>query len=423
MQMIKLNLDHCTCKEHVFEHEQEILAIHQQIHEKKCLGNDFLGWLNYPNEIDFQIVENIKKMAQCVQQDCDILVVIGIGGSYLGAKAGIDAINGLYPQKKLEIVYVGNTLSPTYTAQLYQYLKGKKIALNVISKSGTTIESAIAFRIIQPLVEKAFKEKANEYIFVTTDKQKGALKQIALEKNYPTFIIPSDIGGRYSVFTPVGLFPMACAGIDIDALIQGAQAATQLYGKASLKENTAYQYAMSRFLCYQKGFPVEFFITYEPHFQAFNEWLKQLFGESEGKEQKGILPHSLCFTTELLSMGQFYQQGNPIFFETTIRFAHYQQDLLIPTSFQNLDQLDDLIHKPLSYVNDIAIDSTIEAHFSGNKENLVLEVLQMDAYHLGELFYFFMKACACSALLLKVNPFNQPGVEVYKANMKERFKK
>lgn len=421
--MIKVNLTHSTCKEHVFEFEQEVSKIHQQLHQKTCEGNDFLGWLNYPNEIHPAMIDEINKMAQKVRQNCDVLVVIGIGGSYLGAKAAIDALNGLYPQNGLEIIYLGNTLSPTYAAQVLQYLKGKKLAVNVISKSGTTVEPALSFRLIKPLVEEVYKEKANEYIFVTTDATQGALKQIALQNQYPTMVIPSDIGGRFSVLTPVGLFAMACAGIDIQSFIKGAKMATKEYGMASLNENQAYQYAVSRYLCYQKGLNVEFFITYEPHLKALNEWLKQLFGESEGKDQKGILPHSLCFTTDLHSMGQFCQQGNPIFFETTIRLLSYQQDVLIPSLPNNLDHLDDLVQKPLSYVNDIAIDSTIEAHTLGNRENIVLEVEKMDAYHLGELFYFFMKACACSALLLKVNPFNQPGVEVYKAKMKERFKK
>lgn len=421
--MIKVNLTHSTCKEHVFEFEQEVSKIHQQLHQKTCEGNDFLGWLNYPNEIHPAMIDEINKMAQKVRQNCDVLVVIGIGGSYLGAKAAIDALNGLYPQNGLEIIYLGNTLSPTYAAQVLQYLKGKKLAVNVISKSGTTVEPALSFRLIKPLVEEVYKEKANEYIFVTTDATQGALKQIALQNQYPTMVIPSDIGGRFSVLTPVGLFAMACAGIDIQSFIKGAKMATKEYGMASLNENQAYQYAVSRYLCYQKGLNVEFFITYEPHLKALNEWLKQLFGESEGKDQKGILPHSLCFTTDLHSMGQFCQQGNPIFFETTIRLLSYQQDVLIPSLPNNLDHLDDLVQKPLSYVNDIAIDSTIEAHALGNRENIVLEVEKMDAYHLGELFYFFMKACACSALLLKVNPFNQPGVEVYKAKMKERFKK
>lgn len=421
--MIKVNLTHSTCKEHVFEFEQEVSKIHQQLHQKTCEGNDFLGWLNYPNEIHPAMIDEINKMAQKVRQNCDVLVVIGIGGSYLGAKAAIDALNGLYPQNGLEIIYLGNTLSPTYAAQVLQYLKGKKLAVNVISKSGTTVEPALSFRLIKPLVEEVYKEKANEYIFVTTDATQGALKQIALQNQYPTMVIPSGIGGRFSVLTPVGLFAMACAGIDIQSFIEGAKMATKEYGMASLNENQAYQYAVSRYLCYQKGLNVEFFITYEPHLKALNEWLKQLFGESEGKDQKGILPHSLCFTTDLHSMGQFCQQGNPIFFETTIRLLSYQQDVLIPSLPNNLDHLDDLVQKPLSYVNDIAIDSTIEAHTLGNRENIVLEVEKMDAYHLGELFYFFMKACACSALLLKVNPFNQPGVEVYKAKMKERFKK
>ncbi len=421
--MIRLDLSKTTFDKDIFSYENEVRKIHQMIHQKSGLGNDYLGWVNYPSCITDNDLKRIQKIAQKVQKECDALVVIGIGGSYLGAKAAIDAINGLFKTTSLEIIYLGNTLSPFYTSQVISHLKGKKIAINVISKSGTTIEPAIAFRIVKQLAYDVWKERTSEFIFATTDKEKGALKTMADIEGYETFVIPDDIGGRYSVFTPVGLIPMACAGIDIISFIEGAKQASELYNNEDLNSNVAYQYAITRYLEYKKGLNVEFFITYEPHMAAFNEWLKQLFGESEGKERKGLVPASLCFTTDLHSMGQFCQQGSDVFFETTIKTKHYQEDINIPALENNLDNLNYLVGKSLSYVNDIAIESTLKAHFSGNRDNLVIEFDKMNPTTLGHLFYFFMKACACSAYLLQINPFNQPGVEVYKANMKELLKK
>lgn len=421
--MIRLDLSKTTFGKDIFSYENEVRKIHQMIHQKSGLGNDYLGWVNYPSCITDNDLKRIQKIAQKVQKECDALVVIGIGGSYLGAKAAIDAINGLFKTTSLEIIYLGNTLSPFYTSQVISHLKGKKIAINVISKSGTTIEPAIAFRIVKQLAYDVWKERTSEFIFATTDKEKGALKTMADIEGYETFVIPDDIGGRYSVFTPVGLIPMACAGIDIISFIEGAKQASELYNNEDLNSNVAYQYAITRYLEYKKGLNVEFFITYEPHMAAFNEWLKQLFGESEGKERKGLVPASLCFTTDLHSMGQFCQQGSDVFFETTIKTKHYQEDINIPALDNNLDNLNYLVGKSLSYVNDIAIESTLKAHFSGNRDNLVIEFDKMNPITLGHLFYFFMKACACSAYLLQINPFNQPGVEVYKANMKELLKK
>jgi len=421
--MIRLDLSKTTFDKDIFSYENEVRKIHQMIHQKSGLGNDYLGWVNYPSCITDNDLKRIQKIAQKVQKECDALVVIGIGGSYLGAKAAIDAINGLFKTTSLEIIYLGNTLSPFYTSQVISHLKGKKIAINVISKSGTTIEPAIAFRIVKQLAYDVWKERTSEFIFATTDKEKGALKTMADIEGYETFVIPDDIGGRYSVFTPVGLIPMACAGIDIISFIEGAKQASELYNNEDLNSNVAYQYAITRYLEYKKGLNVEFFITYEPHMAAFNEWLKQLFGESEGKERKGLVPASLCFTTDLHSMGQFCQQGSDVFFETTIKTKHYQEDINIPALENNLDNLNYLVGKSLSYVNDISIESTLKAHFSGNRDNLVIEFDKMNPTTLGHLFYFFMKACACSAYLLQINPFNQPGVEVYKANMKELLKK
>ncbi len=418
--MIKLDLSRAFCKEQMANYENKIQTIHQMIQNKTGLGNDFLGWLDYANGLDSSFLEKIQSLANKVREECEVLVVIGIGGSYLGARAAIDAINGLFKKDRLEIIYLGNTLSPYYVSQVVEYLKDKKIAVNVVSKSGTTIEPAIAFRFLKPLVEKVWKERAHEFIFATTDQQKGALKPLADSKGYTTFIIPDDVGGRYSVITPVGLFPMACAGLDIKAFIEGVKAAMVTYRQP---HNIAYQYALTRYLHFKNKQSVEFFINYEPHLNMFNEWLKQLFGESEGKQNQGLLPASLCFTTDLHSMGQFCQEGHDIFFETTLRLRNYQGDITIPEMENDADHLNYLVNKKISYVNDIAIDSTLKAHCLGHRSNIVIELEKLDEYHLGELFYFFMVSCACSAYLLEVNPFNQPGVEVYKKEMKELLKK
>lgn len=421
--MIKVDLSRTSCKEQVLNYQQKVKDAHYKIHNKTGAGKDFLGWVEYPNTITNEDLIRIQNVATKVQNDCEVLVVIGIGGSYLGAKAAIDAINGVFNKCGLEIIYLGNTLSPYYTSQVVSYLKGKKIAINVISKSGTTIEPAIAFRIVKALAEEVWKEKANEYIFATTDKQRGALKQMSDIQGYETFVIPDDVGGRFSVFTPVGLIPLACAGVNIFEFVKGAQEATKTYNNDDLSTNPAYQYATARYLQYQRGMKVEFFIGYEPHLSYLSEWLKQLFGESEGKDGKGILPSSVCFTTDLHSMGQYCQEGSNVFFETTIKTNVYSGDVEIPELAGNLDGLNYLTGKNISYVNDIAIESTIKAHYSGNRDNIVLEMENLDERTLGNLFYFFMKACACSAYLLEINPFNQPGVEVYKANMKELLKK
>lgn len=399
--------------------------INQMIDEKSGEGADFLGWTSYAEDISSAELKRMQMAAKRIQENCDVLVVVGIGGSYLGAKAAIDAILGVVKKPKCEIVFLGNTLSPTYTAQTLQYLEGKKIGINVISKSGTTIEPAIAFRLVCEMAKKCWGPKRySRYVIATTDAKKGALHQMAFAENYESFVIPDDIGGRYSVFTPVGLIPMAVAGLDIFAFIEGARQGIEEYKNPDFEKNEAYKYALSRYLQKKEGKSVEFLITYEPHFVALGEWWKQLFGESEGKENNGLMPASLCFTTDLHSMGQFCQEGSSIFFETTIGLGKYQDDVCVPKTLINLDNLNYLADQPLSVICDVAMQSTMEAHYTdGKRSNILIELDEMNERNLGQLMFFFCKACAMSAYLLKINPFNQPGVEVYKARMKELLKK
>lgn len=419
--MIKVNLSKVNkIKVPLKNLAPQVKEINEAIDNKTGEGSDFLGWTTYANELTNADIKKIQTVADRIVSTCDVLVVIGIGGSYLGAKAAIDAINGIVNKGKCEIIYLGNTLSPTYTAQVIKHISGKKIAINVISKSGTTTEPAIAFRLVAEEAKKVWGPKRYaKYVIATTDARKGALHQMAFSEGYEEFVIPDDVGGRYSVFTPVGLFPMAVAGLDIAAFIAGAREGILEYSNPNLEENEAYKYAATRYILKKQKNEVEFLITYEPHFTALAEWWKQLFGESEGKNNNGLLPDSLCFTTDLHSMGQFCQEGSSIFFETTIAVGKYQDDIVIPKTIINLDKLNYLAGKNISYVNDIAIQSTMEAHYiEGNRANLLIELDQMNEFNLGKLMFFFCKACAMSAYLLGVNPFNQPGVEIYKARMK-----
>jgi len=421
--MIRVNLSRVngTIKNQISKLAPEVVRINTMIDKKTGEGNDFLGWTTYVNELDEKVVKQIAETAKRIRKECEVLVVVGIGGSYLGARAAIDAINGIVNNSGCKVVYLGNTLSPTYTAQVMKSLIGKKIAVNVISKSGTTTEPAIAFRLVLDMVKSTWKKNYNKYVIATTDKARGALFQMAKAEGFETYVIPDDVGGRYSVFTPVGLIPMAVAGINIVDFLKGAKDGISEYSNPNLEENEAYKYAVVRHLERTKDKKVvEFFITYEPHFVSLGEWWKQLYGESEGKDGKGILPASLCFTTDLHSMGQFCQSGTDCFFETTIAVANYQDDIAIPTLDNNLDKLNYLQGKNISVVEDIAIQSTMDAHYiEGGHNNILIELDQMNAYTLGQLMFFFCKACAMSAYLSGVNPFNQPGVEVYKARMKK----
>lgn len=426
--MIRVNLSRVSSnfKNSLKNMKDKVTEIDSMIKNKTGEGSDFLGWTTFPQEITPAELKKITKAAERIRNNCDVLVVVGIGGSYLGAKATIDAINGIVNESKCKIVYLGNTLSPTYTAQVLKSLEGKKIGINVISKSGTTTEPAIAFRLVCEVAKKCWgPKKYARYVIATTDARKGALHQMAFAEGYEEFVIPDNIGGRYSVFTPVGLIPMAVAGLDIYSFINGAKDAVEEYNNPNLLENEAYKYAVIRYLEKTKAKKnVEFLITYEPHFTSLAEWWKQLYGESEGKNNKGLLPSSLCFSTDLHSMGQFCQEGTPCFFETTIAVGTYQDDVIIPKALINLDKLNYLAGRHLSEVEDIAMVSTMDAHFiEGGHNNVLIEIDSMNEYTLGQLMFFFCKACAMSAYLLGVNPFNQPGVEVYKSRMKELLKK
>ena len=417
--MIKVNDQHLLKGVDYQKYEKEVERVHKIIHEKSGPGNDFLGWLDYPSNYDKTEFESIKKYAKYVRENFEVLVVCGIGGSYLGARAAIEALRGLHSKDKLEIIFFGQTFSSDYTYEVLDYIKNRKFAVNVISKSGTTTETSIAFRLLKNLLEKKLGvEGAKKAIFATTDKEKGALKTLATNEGYPTFVLPGDIGGRYSVFTAVGLFPIACAGLNIDKLMEGALQAQKDTAKPSLFENEAYKYAVIRFDQKHQQKSVELFISYEPKLVQLGEWYKQLFGESEGKEEHGLFPTTATFSTDLHSLGQFIQDGSKILFETILHIKNAQHDVLIPSDKDDLDGLNYLVGKNLNYVNEQAFLGTLDAHEkSGHVPNVVLELEKLDEYSLGYTFYFLMKACAMSAYLLKVNPFNQPGVEIYKKNM------
>ena len=417
--MIKLDLSNVIEKIPFAEYEQKVSKINKMIDEKTGAGNDFLGWTTWPTDYDKEEFARIKKAAQEIRENYDVLVVARIGGSYLGARCAIEALRGLYPTDKLEIIYFGNTLSSTYIAQVLKYLENKKFAINVISKSGTTTETSVAFRLLKELlIKQVGKENASKAIYATTDKARGALKKEADEEQYQTFVIPDDIGGRYSVITAVGLLPIAAAGLDIDALMNGCAAAQKDFDNPDLKTNLAYQYAVCRNYFLNHNKQVELFVTYEPHFTQIGEWLKQLFGESEGKDKKGLLPDSVTFSTDLHSLGQFIQQGSPVLFETIVRTEKPTLDVTVPHDEDNLDGLNFLAGKNMSFVNEKAFEGTLRAHVDdGQVPNIVVTIEQMNEYNLGYLFYFFMRACAMSCYLTGVNPFNQPGVEIYKKNM------
>ena len=416
---MKLQLNDLMSQDVLNSYKKDVERINKMISEKTGAGNDFLGWVDWPEEYDKEELERMKKDAQYVRDHFDILVVCGIGGSYLGARAALEALNGLKSPDKLEIIFMGQTFSPNYIAQVMKYLEGKKFAINVISKSGTTTETSISFRLLKELLEKQVgKEAAKKAIYATTDKEKGALKTLCNIEGYATYVLPGNIGGRYSVLTPVGLFPLAAAGIDVDAMLLGAKEARRAYDNADLKHNMCYQYAVMRDYMYRHDKPVEMYVTYEPQMSQISEWLKQLFGESEGKEKKGLFPASATFSTDLHSLGQFVQDGTPLLFETILNVEQPHDDVVIPHDDADLDGLNYLEGKNLAFVNQKAFEGTLKAHTEdGGVPCNVLTIEKLDAKTLGHLFYFFMRACAMSAYLLDINPFNQPGVEIYKKNM------
>ena len=398
----------------------QITAAHQLLTTKSGLGNDFLGWVDLPVNYDKEEFERIKAAAKRIKEKADILIVIGIGGSYLGARAAIELLKSPYynnlKKDTPDIYFVGNNISPTYLNEILSICEGRDICVNVISKSGTTTEPALAFRIFKKLMEDKYgKEEAKTRIFATTDKCKGTLKDLSTEEGYETFVVPDDVGGRYSVLTAVGLLPIAAAGCDIDAIMKGAQAAREAYANDDM--NDCYKYAALRNILYRKGKAVELLVSYEPCFAMMNEWFKQLYGESEGKDHKGIFPASVIFSTDLHSMGQFIQDGSRVMFETVVDVKNAKQDLYLENDKDNLDGLNFLTDQNMSVVNRKAMEGTILAHTEGGVPNLVIEVDKLDECNFGEMLYFFEKACAISGYMLGVNPFNQPGVESYKKNM------
>ncbi|AEI39265.1 glucose-6-phosphate isomerase [Paenibacillus mucilaginosus] len=426
----KLRFDYSKALGFIQQHEVDYLEgavalAHEQLHNKSGAGSDYLGWIDLPADYDKEEFARIQQAAQRIQSDSDALVVIGIGGSYLGARAAIEMLShsfyNLLPKgqrKTPEVYFVGQNISSTYVTHLLQLLEGKDISVNVISKSGTTTEPAIAFRIFRELLEKKYgKEGARKRIYATTDKAKGALKKLATEEGYESFVIPDDVGGRYSVLTAVGLLPIATAGVDIEAMMRGAADAREVYSNPSLKENEAYQYAAVRNALYRKGKSTEILVNYEPSLHFVSEWWKQLFGESEGKDNKGIYPSSVDFSTDLHSMGQFIQEGSRNLFETVIQVEQVNEQITIGTDSQDLDGLNFLSGKTMDFVNRKAFEGTMLAHTDGGVPNLIVTLPDMTPYTFGYMVYFFEKACGISGYLLGVNPFDQPGVEAYKKNM------
>ena len=427
--MNKLSLDLSNVSSFVSEEklmgmEEEVKAAVKTLEEGTGAGNDFLGWINLPTDYDKEEFDRIKKAAEKIKSDSDVLVVVGIGGSYLGARAAIELLSHTFynklskeERKAPEVYFAGNSISGTYLAHLIQVIGDRDFSVNVISKSGTTTEPAIAFRIFKEMLEKKYGvEEARKRIYATTDAAKGALKKLSTEEGYETFTIPDNVGGRFSVLTPVGLLPIAAAGISIDDLMAGAREAQNDY-KAEFKNNDCYKYAAVRNLLLRDGKSIELLINYEPKVHFVAEWWKQLFGESEGKDGKGLFPASVDLSTDLHSMGQYIQDGQRILFETLIDVVSPDADVVIPFDEADLDGLNYIAGKGMNFVNQKAMEGTQLAHVDGGVPNIRIAVPKMDAFNLGYLFYFFEKACGVSGYLLDVNPFNQPGVEAYKKNM------
>lgn len=416
--MIQLDLNHAFLKEDVKAYQDQVRAIDEALQNGTCKGNDFIGWLNWANNYDKEEFNRIKEVAAKVRENTEVFVVCGIGGSYLGARAAIEMMNGLYGDNKPEIIYMGNTFSSTYISQVMNHIKDKEVTVNVISKSGTTTETALAFRILKQFMEEKYGEDAKNRIIATTDKARGTLKALADKEGYETFVIPDDIGGRFSVITPVGLLPIAVAGIDIDALMKGLHDGMGEYGDADLEKNPAYRYAVARRILQNQGYDVELLVNYEPQMQMVAEWWKQLFGESEGKDGKGILPDSVCFSTDLHSLGQFVQEGKKVLFETNLYVETPMIDLTFPNDEANEDGMNYLAGKSVDWANKMAAKGTLQAHEeTGGVPNILLTMPGMTSYDFGNMCMFFFKAIAMTTLMNDSNPFNQPGVEVYKKNM------
>lgn len=426
----KITLDLSKLNPYVGAHEvsymsEMVKSAHNMLHNKTGAGSDFLGWVDLPVNYDKEEFARIKQAAEKIKKDSDVLIVIGIGGSYLGARAAIEMLNHSFfnvlsknNRKAPLILYVGNNISSTYMADLLEAVEGMEISVNVISKSGTTTEPALAFRIFKDYMEKKYgKDGAKERIYATTDKARGALKTLADAEGYETFVIPDDVGGRFSVLTAVGLLPIAASGVDIDAMMQGAAAAREAYASDDLANNECYQYAAARNVLYNKGKVTEILVNYEPALHYFGEWWKQLYGESEGKDSKGLFPAAVDFSTDLHSMGQYIQEGRRNIFETVINVERAKKEVIVEESKENIDGLNFLAGKTMDFVNKKAFQGTLLAHNDGGVPNIVVNVPELSPYFFGYMVYFFEKACGISAYLLGINPFDQPGVEAYKKNM------
>ena len=426
MSNIKLEIENSGINlKEIMKYKEEVEQIHEELHSKANDENEFLGWLNLPSSYDKKEFEKIQKCANKIKKDSEILVVIGIGGSYLGARAVIESLTHTFynmlnkEQRKFpQILYVGNNISGTYLEDLIDLIGDRDLSVNVISKSGTTTEPAIAFRVFREFLENKYGVKeARKRIYVTTDKEKGALRKLAKQEGYETFVIPDNVGGRYSVLTPVGLLPIQAAGININKLMEGAKIAEEKYSDIDIKYNDCYKYAVIRNILYKQEKNIEILETYEPKMHYIIEWWKQLFGESEGKDQKGIYPSGAEFTTDLHSMGQYIQEGRRCLFETVINIEKTNSTLTINPDDDNLDGLNYISGKTLDFVNKKAMERTILAHVNGGVPNIKINMDKLDEETIGHLLYFFELACAMSGKLLGVNPFNQPGVEKYKSEM------
>ena len=410
------------CENDIKGLETQVSAAHDMLHNKTGLGNDFLGWVDLPTAYDKDEFARIKKAAEKIISDTDVFIVIGIGGSYLGARAAIEFLKSnnynALPKNTPDIYFAGNTISGSALDDLLKICEGKRVSVNIVSKSGTTTEPAIAFRVFRKYLEERYgEEEAAKRIYCTTDKARGTLKQLADQKGYECFVIPDDVGGRFSVLTAVGLLPIAVCGADLDAIMKGAADAAADYAVNDIANNPCYTYAAIRNAFYRKGKIVEMLVSYEPRFTMMAEWFKQLYGESEGKDNKGLFPASVVFSTDLHSMGQYVQDGSRIMFETVVTIGECGNDVIIEKEEDDGDGLNFLAGKPLSFVNNKAFEGTILAHTDGKVPNLVINVDKADEEHLGRLIYFFEKACGISGYVLGVNPFDQPGVESYKKNM------
>ena len=417
--MLKLDLSYAKLNEDLNSYQEKVSEAHKWLHEKTGKGNDFVGWVNWPYSYDKEEFDRVLKVAEKLKGKYDVLLVCGIGGSYLGARAALEMMRGLYPENGPEVIFVGNTFSNTYISQVLKHIEGKDVVLNVISKSGTTTETSVSFRIFKQYIEKKYgKDEAKERIIATTDKHKGTLKELADKEGYEEFVVPDDIGGRYSVFTSVGLVPLALAGIDIKELMEGAKEAYEAYSSDKIEENDAYKYAVARRILDKEGYKSEMFVTYNLQLTMVAEWWKQLFGESEGKDGLGLLPTSACFSTDLHSLGQFIQEGSKCLYETLLLIDNMPEDIVFPNDDENLDNMNYLAGKNVSWVNEMAMRGTLKAHTeTGGVPNILVSIKDNSPRSFGYMMYFFFKACGMSCYLLGINPFNQPGVEVYKREM------